>query len=78
MGYERNFNLLNCKFKVLFFSTLVASIAGNFTILADFNPVSENDNLEFDNISVLNKIADNIDYSKIRGLNNTVITIKNS
>lgn len=44
----------------------------------DFNPVSENDNLEFDNISVLNSIADNIDYSKILGLNNTVITIKNS
>ena len=43
----------------------------------DFNPVIENDNLEFDNISVLNKIADKIDYSRVLGLNSTVITIKN-
>ena len=44
----------------------------------DFNPVVENDNnLEFDNISVLNKIADKIDYSRVLGLNSTVITIKN-
>ena len=35
----------------------------------------ENDNLEFDNISVLNKIADKIDYSRVLGLNSTVITI---
>ena len=41
----------------------------------DFNPVIENENLEFDNISVLNKIADNIDYSRVLGLNSTVITI---
>ena len=41
----------------------------------DFNPVVENDNLEFDNISVLNKIADKIDYSRVLGLNSTVITI---
>ena len=44
----------------------------------DFNPVIENPNLEFDNISVLNKIADKIDYSRVLGLNSTVITIKNS
>ena len=43
----------------------------------DFNPVIENDNLEFDNISVLNKIADKIDYSRVLGLNSTVITIQN-
>ena len=43
----------------------------------DFNPVVENENLEFDNISVLNKIADKIDYSRVLGLNSTVITIKN-
>ena len=42
----------------------------------DFNPVVENENLEFDNISVLNKIADKIDYSRVLGLNSTVITIK--
>ena len=29
------------------------------------------------NISVLNKIADKIDYSRVLGLNSTVITIKN-
>ena len=44
----------------------------------DFNPVVENDDLEFDNISVLNKIADKIDYSRVLGLNSTVITIKNN
>ena len=43
----------------------------------DFNPVIENDNLEFDNISVLNKITDKIDYSRVLGLYSTVITIKN-
>lgn len=43
----------------------------------DFNPVIENDDLKFDNISVLNKIADKIDYSRVLGLNSTVITIKN-
>ena len=43
----------------------------------DFNPVIENDDLEFDNISVLNKIAEKIDYSRVLGLNSTVITIKN-
>ena len=31
----------------------------------------------FDNISMLNKIADKIDYSRVLGLNSTVITIKN-
>ena len=43
----------------------------------DFNPVIENDDLQFDNISVLNKIAEKIDYSRVLGLNSTVITIKN-
>ena len=41
----------------------------------DFNPIIENDNMEFDNISILNKIADKIDYSRVLGLNSTVITI---
>ena len=35
MTYERNYNLLNGKFKELFVPTLMASIAGNFAILAD-------------------------------------------
>ena len=42
----------------------------------DFNPVVENSDMQFDNISVLNNIADNIDYSRVLGLNSTVITIK--
>ena len=43
----------------------------------EFNPVIENESLEFDNISVLNKIAEKIDYSRVLGLNSTVITINN-
>ena len=42
----------------------------------DFNPVVENDDLKFDNISVLNRIADKIEYTRVLGLNSTVITIK--
>ena len=41
----------------------------------EFNPVIEHDELKFDNITVLNKIADKIDYSRVLGLNNTVIII---
>ena len=35
MTYARNFDLLNSKFKEMFFPTLFASIAGNFAILLD-------------------------------------------
>lgn len=35
MTYERNFNLLNRKFRELFFPTLMTSIAGNFAVLVD-------------------------------------------
>ena len=42
----------------------------------EYNPIVEQDELNFDNISVLNKIADKIDYSRVLGLNSTVITIK--
>lgn len=42
----------------------------------EFNPIKENEELSFDNISVLNRIADKIDYSRVLGLNSTVITIK--
>ena len=35
MAYERNFDLLNSKFKEMFVPTLFASIAGNFAILLD-------------------------------------------
>jgi Na+-driven multidrug efflux pump/anti-sigma regulatory factor (Ser/Thr protein kinase) len=43
----------------------------------EFNPIKENDDMSFDNISVLNRISDKIDYSRVLGLNSTVITIKN-
>lgn len=42
----------------------------------EYNPVVEHEELKFDNITVLNKIADKIDYSRVLGLNSTVITIK--
>lgn len=35
MAYERNFDLLNSKFRELFFPTLMTSIAGNFAVLVD-------------------------------------------
>ena len=45
----------------------------------EYNPVVEikdtKEEYEFDNISILNKIADNVDYTRVLGLNNTVITI---
>ena len=44
----------------------------------EYNPLVEVNDLEFDNISVLNKISDKIDYSRVLGLNNTLITIKKS
>ena len=40
----------------------------------EFNPISENDD---DNISVLNKIADEIEYSRVLGLNSTEKKKKN-
>ena len=42
----------------------------------EFNPVIKNEVLEFDNISMLNRIADKIDYSRVLGLNSTVIRIR--
>ncbi|WP_162685722.1 ATP-binding protein [Methanosphaera sp. BMS] len=44
----------------------------------EYNPIIKQDNLKFDNISVLNKIADNIDYSRVLGLNSTVIVSRHS
>ena len=35
MTHERNFRLLNKKFREMFFPTLLASIAGNFANLVD-------------------------------------------
>ena len=55
MTYERRFNLLNSKFKELFFPTLLAAIAGNFAILADAFIISAM--LGPMNLSVIQSIA---------------------
>lgn len=75
-------NIININHEVDTIDVIVRNNDDNITISIkdtgiDFNPVTENDNLEFDNISVLNRIADKIDYSRVLGLNCTVITIKN-
>ena len=75
-------NIINNNETVNTIDVIVRNNADNILISikdtgVDFNPVVEKDNLEFDNISVLNKIADNVDYSRVLGLNSTVITIKN-
>lgn len=75
-------NIININEKVDTIDVIVRDNVENILISVkddgiDFNPVVENDNLEFDNISVLNRIADKIDYSRVLGLNSTVITIKN-
>jgi len=41
----------------------------------DFNPTVVDDEDEFSNIAVLNKIAERIDYARVIGLNSTVITL---
>lgn len=41
----------------------------------EYNPIVESDKVKFDNISILNKISDKIDYTRILGLNSTIITI---
>ena len=75
-------NIININDEVDTIDVIVRNNDDNITISIkdtgiDFNPVTENDNLEFDNISVLNRMADKIDYSRVLGLNSTVITIKN-
>ena len=75
-------NIINNNETVNTIDVIVRNNADNILISikdtgVDFNPVVEKDNLEFDNISVLNKIADNVDYSRVLGFNSTVITIKN-
>lgn len=42
----------------------------------EYNPIVKSEDLKFDNISMLNKISDKIDYSRVLGLNSTVIKIK--
>lgn len=75
-------NIININESVDTINVIVRNSEGQIQISIkdmgiSFNPVVENEGLEFDNINVLNRIADNIDYSQILGLNNTVITIKN-
>ncbi len=75
-------NIINTNEKVDAIDVIVRNTDDNILISIkdngiEFNPVIEKDDLKFDNISVLNKIADKIDYSRVLGLNSTVITIKN-
>jgi len=75
-------NIINTNEKVDTIDVIVRNNDDNILVSIkdtgiDFNPVIENENLEFDNISVLNRIAEKIDYSRVLGLNSTVITIKN-
>jgi len=75
-------NIINCNDEVDTIDVIVRDNGDEILISIkdtgiEFNPVIENDDLEFDNISVLNRIAEKIDYSRVLGLNSTVITIKN-
>ena len=42
----------------------------------EFNPTVVDNTDEFSNISILNKIADKVEYARVLGLNSTVITVK--
>ena len=44
----------------------------------EYNPTIRRQGDKFDNIEFLNSIADKIDYSRVLGLNSTVISIKNN
>ena len=45
----------------------------------EYNPIVEIDSQDneyrFDNISILNNIADKVDYTRVLGLNSTIITV---
>ena len=73
-------NIININDKVDFIDIIVKIDDDSLLISIkdpgiEFNPVIENDELQFDNISVLNKIADKIEYARVLGLNSTVIHI---
>ena len=75
-------NIININEKVDFIDIIVKNDKDPILISIkdpgiEFNPIVENEDLEFDNISVLNKISDKIEYSRVLGLNSTVIHIKN-
>ena len=74
-------NIININDKVDFIDIIVKIDDDDSILISikdpgiEFNPVIENDELQFDNISVLNKIADKIEYARALGLNSTVIHI---
>ena len=75
-------NIINTNENIEFIDVIV-KIEKDYILLSikdpgiEFNPVIENEKFEFDNISMLNNIAEKIDYTRVLGLNSTVITIKN-
>lgn len=73
-------NIININDKVDFIDIIVKIDDDSILISIkdpgiEFNPVVENEELKFDNISVLNKIANKIEYARVLGLNSTVIHI---
>lgn len=73
-------NIININDKVDFIDIIVKIDDDSILISIkdpgiEFNPVVENEELQFDNISVLNKIANKIEYARVLGLNSTVIHI---
>lgn len=75
-------NIININEKVDSIDVIVRKNKENILISIkdtgmEFNPAVEKHGVEFDNISILNSISDKIEYSRVLGLNSTVITIKN-
>lgn len=77
-------NIFNKK-KNLDFIDILIKIGKKEVILSfkdsgiEYDPTVQSDDVqEFDNITVLKKISDKISYSRVLGLNNTIITIKKS
>ena len=73
-------NIINTNENIDFIDVIVRNNEDNVLVSikdsgVEFNPIVENDDLKFDNIDMLNKVASKIDYSRVLGLNSTVITI---
>ena len=76
-------NIINTNEKIDFIDVIVRKNNDNILVSikdggVEFNPIVENEDLKFDNISMLNKVASKIDYSRVLGLNSTVITINDN
>ena len=76
-------NIINTNEHIDFIDVIVRNNEENVLISIkddgiEFNPIAEKDDLKFDNISILNKIASKLDYSRVLGLNSTVITVNKS